>query len=168
MNRKPLIWSLIAACHLGLVVCGAARVNLADVPGVGPALQLYGSLSGAENGYGFFAPGVCSQVRPRFTLTDGRRVWTDRLEAGMSHEAELRVGSGLSLSSYPELWDYLGASWSATLLGRNPGADQVLVTIEAHDVPSMAEYRNGVRPSWITLYQGVFTTQPTAPEPETR
>jgi len=168
MKFRQWVWPCLAACHLGLVVCGAARVSFAEVPGVGAVLQWYGSLSGSENGYGFFAPGVCSQIRPVFTLTDSKRVWTDRLESGMSHEAELRVGSSVSLASFPELWDPLSASWSATLFGRHPSADQVLVTIEAHAVPTMEEYRQGVRPSWVKVYQGVFTSQAPTANSETR
>ena len=62
MTARHAAVAVLAAAHLTLVVCGAARLRPPHGP-AGSAVRFYGALSGSDNGFGFFAPGVASQVR---------------------------------------------------------------------------------------------------------
>ena len=102
MTRRHALVTFAAACHLILVVCGASGLVFSSPPSEdGPArkaVRLYGALSGSDNGYGFFAPGVGPQVRATFTLEDASgKTWTDTLERDMSAEALHRVGGSPAL-----------------------------------------------------------------------
>jgi hypothetical protein len=156
MTRRHALATLAAACHLALVVCGACGlVFAADPREDGPVrrpLRLYGALSGAENGYGFFAPGVGPQLRATFTLTDASgRTWTDTLERGMSREAQLRAGGSVALASEPAFRDDLFRSWAGTLFGRHPDARKLVICLQMFDPPTMAEHRAGARAEWETI-----------------
>src|SRR3954471_24558921 len=74
MTRRHALATLAAACHLILVVCGASSLVFSSPPSeddfARQTVRLYGALSGSDNGYGFFAPGVGPQVRATFTLRD--------------------------------------------------------------------------------------------------
>lgn len=172
MTRRHALATCAAACHLLLVVCGAtgwaffggdpAEDNLAE-----EAVRLYGALSGAENGYGFFAPGVSSQIRATFTLTDAAgRTWTDTLEEGMGAEATLRVGSGVSLAAFDGVRESLARSWAATMFARHPAARSVTIRIDVYDLPTMTDYRAGARPCWLPVYEAT-AERDAAPAEET-
>jgi len=156
MTRRHAVATLAAACHLALVVCGASGLvfsgpSSADGP-VRKTVRLYGALSGADNGYGFFAPGVGPQVLATFTLRDGAgRTWTDTLERGMSHEALHRAGGSPALAVEPAYRDDLVRSWAGTMFGRHPEARRVVVRLELFDPPSMGGYRVGERARWETI-----------------
>jgi hypothetical protein len=114
-------------------------------------------MSGADSGYGFFAPSVGSQTRAVFTLSDGAgRTWTDTFDEGGNHEVQLRLGSMVSNTSYEGLRRGLAASWSGKLFARHPDAHEVRVRIELYDLPPMDEYRDGARPEWRTVYEATF------------
>src|SRR5262249_50739225 len=148
----------LATVHLLLVVCGAAGLSLLpDGTGPGKALRWYGAMSGSDNGYGFFAPGVASQFRATFTLSDGAgRGWTDTLEGEPNPEVTLRIRSIVGLFAEGGLGPALAASWAAKLFGRHPDARHLLVRVEAYDLPTMAEYRDGERPRWQPIYEATF------------
>jgi hypothetical protein len=50
---------------------------------------------------------------------------------------------------------FLGAL-AANRLGAHPEANRVQVSIEEWEMPSMAEYRVGVRPRWRSLHDATF------------
>jgi hypothetical protein len=166
MRPRHALATGLAACHLTLAVCGAAHLPLLSVDSLaGKALALYGALSGSDNGYGFFAPSVSSQLRVTFSMTDsaGRR-WTDVLARGHNREADLRIGGIVSMSSSEEWRRGLAASWAARMFGSHPEASQVVIRIEVYDVPSMAEYQEGKRPEWNTVYEAtLFRDRASAP-----
>jgi hypothetical protein len=122
-------------------------------------------MTGADAGYGYFAPHVGSEVRVRFTLADNAgREWQDELAAGLNQEGRLRVGSMTGLfPADPEqrvLRHDLAASWAATMFGRHPTARVVIVRVEVYEVPSMAEYRAGLRPGWVQVFAATFALPP--------
>lgn len=158
MKRRQRIWLGIALLHLFLVVCGAAGWPLFSSDSTaGKTLRAYGSLSGADNGYGFFAPGVAAQLRPRFQLEDqAGNVWEDTLEATLSHEASLRLGGAIGMAAYPDLRPDLAASWAATMLGRHPSAVRVTVIIEIMYLPTMEQTKVGEAVEWLQLFEGTF------------
>jgi hypothetical protein len=158
MNKQTTVVISLAAAHLLLVVCGAAGLSLLSGRSPpGKALRWYGAMSGADNGYGFFAPGVAPQWRATFTLSDtAGRTWTDTLEGDHNHEVAHRVGGIVNLFSEPGLRPELAASWAAKMFGRYPDAKQVVIRVEIYDLPTMAEYRNGTRPQWEFICEATF------------
>src|SRR5262245_20729418 len=126
MNLRHAFLTALAAAHLVLVACGASRRGpLPATPWPRKALRWYGAMSGSDNGYGFFAPGVASQWRATFTLSDGAgRDWTDTLERQDNSEVTLRVGGIVGLFPEADLSRDLAASWAGKMFGRHPGAQQ--------------------------------------------
>jgi hypothetical protein len=164
MTRGQATAIVLASAHLLLVAGGAARLlpRLGDSAPV-KALQWYGTMSGADAGYNFFAPRVGSQIRVVFTLTDREgRTWKDALEGDTNQEVRLRLGSLSSL--FPMGFECEGealrhdlcASWAATVLSRHPDAEEAEVRVEKYEVPPMAEYRAGSRPRWQPVHATVF------------
>jgi hypothetical protein len=169
MTRRHALATFAAACHLVLVVCGASGLLFTGDPAMGDwprqGVQLYGALSGAENGYGFFAPGVGAQIRATFILTDASgRTWTDTLERGLSHEATLRAAGSVSLAAEPDFRDDLFRSWIGTMFGRHPEARRVVVRLEMFDPPTMAEYQAGHRAEWEIIDEVTANRDELTPE----
>jgi hypothetical protein len=155
MTLRHTIYTGLAGVHLILVACGAAGLSpLPRDDAAGHALQVVRDYTGSSAGYGFFAPGVSSTLRPRFKLIDAEgKQWTDCFDADISREAELRVGSGVGLvGAFPELTPFFTQSWAAAMLGRHPTAKTVIISIEAYDVPPMSEYQNGERAQWQVVF----------------
>jgi hypothetical protein len=163
MSRRQLLLGAFATGHLVLVACGAAGLLRALPRTSGPAraVQWYGAMSGADNDYGFFAPGVGAQLRAVFVLTDAEgRTWEDDFGSGPNQEVRLRLNR--VVSTFPAedgeeaLRRDLLASWAGSMFGRHPEARKVEVRVEAYDVPSMAEYRGLARPQWVLVYAEMF------------
>jgi hypothetical protein len=152
----------LAAGHLVTVIGGACDC-LPD-RSLGPAAEIfqwYATMSGADSNYGFFAPQVGALHRARFLLQDDEgSTWSDVFDQSNSPEARLRL-TGIVDSAFmsgeadesPEWRKVIVRSWAATMLTRHPTAVSLTVIVEAYDVPSMADYRAGSRPSWQVVYQ---------------
>ena len=155
MTVRHAIYTALAALHLVLVACGAAGWSvLPPDTYAGHALRIIRSYTGSDASYGFFAPGVSSTVRPTFTLIDGEgKRWTDTLDGEMGREAQLRVGSGVGLTgAFPGLLPRFAHSWAATMLGRHPTAETVIVGLEIYEVPPLDVYGAGERPRWVQVF----------------
>jgi hypothetical protein len=163
MKRWLLV--IVFGCHLCVVVAGAAHFTSHLHGPVGRGLRFYSSLSGAGESYSFFAPGVGPQLRARFTLStpQGERS-EETLETGKSREVGFRLGN-LAGTVYivAERTDvrraFLGAL-AASRFGAHPEANRVQVSIEAWEMPTMAEYRVGARPRWRSLHDATFVRTP--------
>jgi hypothetical protein len=168
MTARHALATALAAMHLGLVVCGAVRLEPPAGP-AGSAVRLYGALSGADNGFGFFAPGVASQVRIGFTARGAagpdRRVF---LAEDLGGEVKLRMAAllGLFRDDDEALRDVLAASWAGTVFGLNPDVHTVTVRVEMFDLPDMERYRRGERPHWVPIYEATLASrhEPSADE----
>src|SRR5262245_31660466 len=112
MNKRLALVTALAAGHLLLVVCGAARVSPgSDDSFAGRVFRWYGAMSGSDSGYGFFAPGVAQECRATFTLSDAAgRTWEDTLARGHNPEVTDRIGVIVSLFSEPRLRPRLAGS----------------------------------------------------------
>ncbi len=184
MNKRNQIIVLLAIGHLALVGLGAAGVAFPDrADGGVPAVEWYRHFTGANNSFEFFAPGVGPQERVRFVFADEQgREWTDDLELGRNREANLSfttIPFVLAGADDETAWSML-RSMAVAMLRRNPSAVHVEVRVEsfgierklgdggewAIDFPSMQQYRSGVRPEWILLYQLTFNRFGEAIEPE--
>ncbi|NUP06876.1 MAG: hypothetical protein HOW73_12560 [Polyangiaceae bacterium] len=151
----------VFACHLVLVVAGAAHLT-SRLPGsVGRGLRFYDSLSGAGASYSYFAPAVGPQLRARFSLStpQGER-FEETLEAGKSREVGFRVGNLAGtvyvMAKRPDLRRAFLGALAASRFGAHPEADLVQVNIEEWVMPTMAEYRGGARPYWRSLHEATF------------
>jgi hypothetical protein len=174
MTRSHAFAVLMVAAQLTLVGFGAAGRSPLPARSIlaGP-LRVWGSLSGADQGYGFFAPSVSSDVRAVFEVVgrDGSSR-LDRFATGRK-ETDIRLGNIVAMFfSTPEgLRDRLAASWAGSMFARHPGASRVVVRISAYELPPMAAYREGRRPEWRPAYLGTFTLDssdaghPTGPTP---
>jgi hypothetical protein len=155
-RRKRAVYISLAIFHLGFVAAGAFEL---DFEQAGPIAIGYAALSGTDGAYGFFAPGVGTQLRATFEVTDaGGHKSTDVLTTGVSHEADLRVGDLVAMYWIADqsLQRSLAASWAGRMFAKHPGAESVTVRLEAYDLPSMDEYREGRRPGWYPHYEAKF------------
>ena len=159
MNPRQLAWTLAAGVHLALVICGAAGLRFTGESLPSTLLATYGAISGAENGYGFFAPAVASQSRAVLTMKDKTgREWQDALIRDEDSVAGFRAAT--VFDAFPALPEQvrrgLAASWAGVMFGRHPGAEEVLVKVEIELLPTMEEWRRGRRAAWSPIYQGTF------------
>jgi hypothetical protein len=179
MLRNYVIASL-AAAHLALVAAGASRVNVGRLPVAGTALSQYASITGARAGYGFFAPEVAGQGGVEFEIVDAAgnkrtvplgRESTREVEVRTNDLVEQFAGVYLSSAGSPEsrfdprtrrLWRDLAASLCGTVLGRHPEAREVVFRLRNYVPVSMAQYREGLRPHWQTLYEARFARRDAA------
>ena len=165
MKRVLLVGAF--SCHLVLVVAGASHLTSRLHGPVGRGLRFYDALSGAGDSYSFFAPTVGPQLRARFTLStpQGERS-EETLETGKSREVGFRLGN-LAGTIYiaAKRTDlrraFLGAL-AASSFGAHPEASHVQVNIEEWVMPTMADYRAGVRPRWRSLYDATFVRSSTS------
>ena len=167
-QRRGYLWLAVAAGHLLLVTLGAGGVNLRELGLPGRVLDEYGAVSGANSGYGFFAPGVSFQLGARFDVVDRDGVITHAsLATGTSHEADIRVGN--IIDQFGSVGDdeedeegavrvrrALAASLAGKMFGRHPEAAAVVVRLETFEPVSMEAWRGGERPRWNPLYTAKF------------
>jgi hypothetical protein len=163
MVRRQRFLVLLAGAHLVLVVCGATGLFPGARTWPGRALAAYGALSGADNSYGFFAPGVAPQRRARFVLTDrSGHSWTEHLTGSARSEASLRVGSIFDTAADPQWREEMTTFWVARLFARHRSAQSITALLEVEILPSMEEHREGRRPCWRVEFQATF--ERTSPE----
>jgi hypothetical protein len=165
----------VGAVHLLLVALGAASIEWREHGRVGRWLAVYSGLSGADAGYGFFAPGVGSQVHAVFDVQEKNgHTFTTTLESHSSQEANLRVGNitdqfaDFEEDKSEELTRSLSASLAGTIFGRYPRARTVTVRIEQFTPVDMKEFREGKRPRWEPAYSAVFAYLPREEPKESR
>lgn len=172
--RYKILLGLVA-CHFALVICGAFSFRIPGKNPVSAALRGYSAASGAENGYGFFAPGVGSQFRFTFTMTDAEgNTWTDTMRFGTSQEANLRLtGMANYLSQSNAGHRYLVMqSLAGKMFARHPKANKVTVQYQMWgmvkpaidpeagpvvNLPRMHETRAGAKANWLTFEMYAFT-----------
>jgi hypothetical protein len=158
MGNRSRIAEAVAAAHLLLVASWATGLLPPAMPGTGgKALRLYGALTGADNRFGYFAPEVGPELRLDLTAeAGGRPAPPVALIEARGREAELRAGTVVSTFAYQPLRREMARSLAARVFSRHPNATAVNVHVEVCELPTMAEYRAGVRPRWKTGYQARF------------
>jgi hypothetical protein len=155
-QRRPRVAIVASVVHLGFAAAGAMEL---DFDHAHPVISQYAALSGTDSSYGFFAPTVGTQLRVLFELTDAEgKKSTDILTTGASHEADLRIGDMVAIFWMVDLdlQRALAGSWAGRTLARHPDAQRVVVHLDAYDLPTMAEYREGTRPDWAPFYEAEF------------
>lgn len=161
---KPAVLRIflgLGLLHLTLVAANASHSRLDRLSRVS-ILSYYGRLSGAGSCYGFFAPGVGYDLRSSFDVIDDRgEAMTARIETGVSHEADLRVGGVIGAlkrdsEDAPKLRRALTASMAGKMFVRYPQAKAIVVRLERFDPVSMKAFRAGARSQWKTFYEAKF------------
>jgi hypothetical protein len=148
-----------AAAHLVSVIAGAARLSAPNSSLAGQAFNSYAAYSGANNSYGFFAPGVAAEWRAALDSYDaatGR--WTTRIRRPPNVELAVLDSTINSLFANEDLREALAASWAGTEIAEMPNAAAVVVRAQAFLVPAMEHYRAGTQARWVTLAAFAFTT----------
>ena len=110
----------VAVIHLGFVTAGACEL---DFHRAGWAVAQVAALSGSDSAYGFFAPGVGSQLRATFQVVDADGATSDELlPTSASHEAKLRIADLIALfwTADEGLRRALAASWAGRILAKHP------------------------------------------------
>ncbi|HZR09394.1 MAG TPA: hypothetical protein VFA79_12495 [Myxococcales bacterium] len=149
-----------AAAHLAFVVAGAMRLSFPGRSVAAKAFAVYGAYSGANNSYGYFAPGVAAEWRAALDIYDARTgAWTTRTRAAPNLELAVLDSTINSNFSRKDVREALAASWAASELPQAPGAAAVVVRAEAFLLPTLAQYRSGARGAWRTLAAYAFTTE---------
>lgn len=152
---------IVFSWHIALVVAGAAHLTAQLSGPFGRGARFYDALSGAGDSYSFFAPEVGPQLRARFVLFSpmGERS-EEMLETGKSREVGFRLGNiagtiYIATKRTDLRRAFLGAL-AASSFSTHPKASLVQVNIEHWVMPTMAEYRAGVRPEWRGLNDAMF------------
>jgi hypothetical protein len=160
--RRYRIFTGLALLHLALMALGASYTGYSWSGPFERALDYYGELSGSGQTYGFFAPGIYTQLRAVFEVTDkSGQTRQVNLAVGENHEADLRVGNIIDQFSYEvedpvEFQRSLSSSLAGTIFGRYPESRTVAVKLEEFHPVSMSEYRSGVRSRWESVYQAKY------------
>lgn len=155
---KKIIQTSLVLLHLMTV----AAFLWAGFPGdssgrLSDALRTYNNLSGSFRDYTYFAPAVGDNYKAAFILEDARgqsrliNFISDNREVDLRFQCIITVGMRREV-----LRDVFSQSWAALLFGSNPNAQKVTVMARRASVPTMADYRRGQRPSWVTVYAGEF------------
>jgi hypothetical protein len=154
---------VFAIVHLLLVTFGAFSFSFPLPPGLGEVVSYYGEMSGASNGYGFFSPGIQSQIRAVFDITDSKnRTITVPIMTGEVREVDLRVGDIIEqffndrVDNPKKYQRVLSASLCGAMFGLYPEAQSVRIRLEQLTPLSMEEYRNGATSTLQTIYSAKF------------
>jgi len=148
-----------AAIHLGVAAFFSTHW---PVEGYLPAvierpLKLYGTYTGAQTHFNFFAPTVSTQARAQFVLTkpDGSQVRDELLTTNF--EANQRLAMMFTFYGVAEVRPFLARSWAVHMLNRHPEADSVEVRVEALDIPTLAEIKSGKAARWVEIDRSKVT-----------
>jgi len=164
-NMKRLLLMGACGCHLALVIAGAAHLTARLHGRVASALRFYDAVSGAGDSYSFFAPAVGPELRARFVLTTPQGTRSEEvLGTGKNREVGFRLGTLAGtvyvLTKRTDLRRAFLGALAANRLGAHPEASHVEVSIDAWEMPTMAEYRIGLRPRWRPLNEATFVRAP--------
>lgn len=159
MRKHWRLWLGLAGGHLILVTLGAASVDLYRLGPLGRMLDAYSELSGANSGYGFFAPNVYGNAVATFFIRDGQgNTVTAAIETGSSHEADLNAAhlAGKVGPDDPERQRGMAESLARKLFARHLEAVEVRVRFEYIETVSMDDFKSGARPQRTLEYEARF------------
>jgi len=159
MSTKQRLLLAFWAVHLTLCVFSAAPdfLHIAHSR-AWRFIAPYGAYTGATNKYGFFAPNVPGARRVRVRVLCGEE-WIPVEAPLQSAESKLRLTTITSLLMFKETEEPVAASWAAYAFGNFPCAKAALVEVDYYGIPTLADYRQGDRPSWNLLHVLAFMTQ---------
>ena len=160
ISRRYKIWIALATVHLILVALGASHSFPSGPNLILSTIGYYGRFSGADSGYGFFAPAVGTSLSATFEITDATgKTRIEPVDRGSSREATLRINNIIGQiwrTDDKKVHRSLAASWAGKAFARYPDAEKVAVRLETYYLPSTEEYKAGKRPAWMPYYEAKF------------
>jgi hypothetical protein len=158
--KKPL-FLILALLHFSFIIPSSARIN--PIPDNWLGEHMLAPLlhcTGSDNAYGFFAPGVASELRASLTFEDmAGNTWSTSLEDLFSLEGGLRAMTSVAIfgrQTQSERRSEFATSWAAWGLGQFPHATQVRIDVTLIELPDMARFRAGVPINYRSFYSAVF------------
>jgi hypothetical protein len=121
------------------------------------AIDYYAEVTFANRNFGFFAPSVTDDwsLDIRVTDTTGRERPYSLVQP--NREMELKLYSMIGHSSESEdLADLFARSWALKAVNENPDVYRVDVVINQNRIPTMAQYRSGLRMGQEPYYRTAF------------
>lgn len=156
-SYRSRVVACAAVIHLALVVCGAAKLPLCPNRLIGKIIGTYQGYTGSGMSYGFFAPGVASQRRVIWHGYDERATkWTIDFEKPATREIDLRLSTIAGLFSQDDAHDVIASSWAAWMFGKHTDTSISIVEVQAYVIPTMRQYRTGLRPRWQVIEAFAF------------
>ena len=123
--------------------------------------RIYSDYSGAETGYGFYAPNVSSQFMVLYTIKDSL---DQPVRVGLpqyySKEALMRYFTAFDLfmdkigqddEKYDQFMDIVMKSMALRVLEEHAPYTRIEADLLVYDLPYMPEYRNGERPEYAHI-----------------
>jgi hypothetical protein len=158
VERFPRACAGLATAHL-VLVCAFLWTDATAASGgtIDRAVQTYKNAAGILRDYRFFAPAVASDMRAGFFVRtpDGASEFhpflADNLEVGFRYNCIIT-----SAMRNEKIRDLMAQSWAAVMLGTRPDAEHVTVVAQSFELPTLAQYGAGARPSWKLVYGGTF------------
>lgn len=161
-RRRGFVYIALAMVHLGIATLGVAQFPFYDLKAVGLPLGIYADLSGAGNGYGFFSPGVYSQIRSRLDVyeADGTKR-TFSFDEQNNREAELRFNDVVEqfINTFEDPMQFqrsLAASLAGSVFAQDANAHKVDVRVQRFTPPSRVDWLKGQRAEWEDIYSAAF------------
>jgi hypothetical protein len=161
MTLKKPLFLVLGLLHFSFIIPSSARIN--PIPDNRLGEYILAPLlhsTGADNAYGYFAPGVASELHVSLTF-EGREgnTWSTSFQDLFSLEGGLRAKTSVlifGVQTEPESRSPIAASWAAWGLGKYPEATQVRIEIDVTQLPNMARYRAGEPIGHRNIYSAVF------------
>lgn len=161
---KKVFLLLALAFHVSVVAYGMVR-HLVTHPEVQKVMHagdgyviLYEAVTGAGGGFGFFSPNIGNQFLVRFQM-DGQGKAVEMKEL-VSDEVSVRT---INMNRYfVEKFENekskraIAASLSAYIFNKFPNLKSLEFIVDFYKLPSIAEYREGQRPSTSEVYRAKF------------
>ena len=165
-TAKGRTWIALILVQFIFVIFGAAQIPphlpILNLPYLEIPLSFYSEMSGASHGYGFFSPGVYSQIRSVIDVydSDGKKT-TQSIDAGLNREAELRLNDIVEqfINEFEDPVQFqrsLAGSLAGSVFAKNSSAEKVNVRIEQFTPPSRVAYLHGHRAEWEQVYSAKF------------
>jgi hypothetical protein len=120
---------------------------------------VYGTLTGAKNQFGFFAPRVSSPSRIRIKVSFADRAPKVQLFQARTIEGRSRFSGLLQRLRDLKDVDYrrvAAAAVAAYMFDQWPAALSVTVQLESLYIPSLPECRKGINSNWNLVFSATF------------
>jgi len=158
MPLKHKLCYILAGLHLIMVAMYAAHFGAVGKDGnqVLDAAAKFGKMTGSNNIFSFFAPGISDQPYVVYATKEaaGKEHIIDL--TGRSFDFTNRLNNIYGYLTLPEARSILSASLAQTVLNLHPTAKEIRVAMVVQKIPTMDEYLQGERVKWKFWFQKDF------------